>query len=57
MKLLLVLIPLLLLSACGDAERKGPRTDRVEPEPALSTRELERELDEIEREIAPDAGH
>lgn len=56
MKLLSIVVSFFVLAACGDAEPSRPKSERPEAEPALGSGELERELDEIEREIVPDAG-
>jgi hypothetical protein len=56
MKLLAIVVSSLVLAACGDAEPPRPKTEHHDVEPALGSEQLERELDEIEREIAPDAG-
>jgi hypothetical protein len=58
---LLALALPVLVAACGDGEaacrdcRKTTEPDGL-AEPAISAREMEQELDEIEREIATDGG-
>lgn len=55
MRPMLISLGLLVACGCGDAEPRPRSRDRVDvAEPAKSSRELEAELDQIEREISGD---
>ena len=46
----------LALAGCGDGSPAPAPSESHEPEPTLGGRQMESELDAIEREIAGDAG-